>query len=67
MVRADASPKKTQISDRSYLGKLIESATAFFKTLKVYPKKSDLINIFDKSVQKVRNKRRLALQSLIVL
>lgn len=35
------------------VGKQVESAAAFFKSLKVYPNKNDLISIFDKSVQKV--------------
>jgi len=33
-------------------GQVIDSAVAFFKTLKVYPNKKDLISIFDKSVPK---------------
>jgi hypothetical protein len=32
---------------------VIEAATAFFKCLKVYPRKTDLISMFDKTVPKV--------------
>jgi hypothetical protein len=32
----------------------MEAAMSFFRALKVYPQKSELINIYDKTVPKVR-------------
>jgi hypothetical protein len=32
----------------------MQAAMAFFRALKVYPQKSELINIYDKTVPKVR-------------
>jgi hypothetical protein len=42
---------------RRTASKIIDSALAFYKALKVYPTPSDLISIYDNTVPKVSSKR----------
>jgi hypothetical protein len=42
----------------SLASKGLEAALAFYKALKVYPTPGDLINIYDKTVSKVRESSR---------
>lgn len=47
--------------------KALDAALAFYKALKVYPTPGDLINIYEKTVSKVRNPRAVLLKGLHVL